>query len=74
MVKIRFSSEEDEVKGFYLLATRARLRGLPDGWYEVTEANLALLEQNSVPYVAVRASESTLDETEAVRNSPTVEL
>jgi hypothetical protein len=74
MVRIRFSSHEDEVKGYYLLATQARVRSLQGGLYEVTQPRLALLDQHAIRYVVIPATEAALDETEAVRNSPTVEL
>jgi hypothetical protein len=74
MVRIKFSSEPDEVKGFYLLATKARVRGLPGGVYEVAKAELALLDQQSVQYVVIPPSEKAADEAQAVRNSLTVEL
>ncbi len=74
MVRIRFSSREDEVKGYYLLGTQARVRSLRGGLYEVTEPRLALLDQHAIKYVVIPLTETALDETQAVRNSPTVEL
>jgi hypothetical protein len=74
MVRIRFSSEDDEVQGFYLLATHTRLRGLPDGVYEVSRPSLALLDQHNIKYAVVSPSEVDLDDAQAVRNPLTVEL
>ena len=74
MVRIRFSSRQDQVKGFYVLATNARLRGLPNGVYEISKPCLELLDQHSIKYAVIPPSEANLDEAEAVRNSPTVEL
>ncbi len=74
MVRIRFASEDDEVRGFYLLATQASVRSLRGGLYEVTKPRLALLDQHSIKYVVIPATETTLDEFQAVRNTPTAEL
>lgn len=74
MVRIRFASKKDEVEGFYLLATNARLRGLPHGVYEIARPCLALLDQQNIKYLVIPPSEAILDEAEAVRNPLTVEL
>lgn len=74
MVRIRFLSERDEVKGFYLLATRARLRGLPDGVYEIAKAYLSLLEQRSIKYTIISPTDVKLDKAQAARNPLTVGL
>jgi len=74
MLRIRFSSEEDEINGFYILATQASLRGLREGTYEVAEACLAFLDHHAIKYVVIPPSAAVLDEAAALRNSPTVEL
>jgi hypothetical protein len=74
MVRIRFSSHEDEVRGYYLLATQAKVRSLRGGLYEITKPCLTLLDQHAIKYVVIPPTEATLDETEAVRNSPAAEL
>jgi hypothetical protein len=74
MVRIRFASEADEVNGFYVLATQSRLRGLPDGVYELARPGLALLDENSIRYILVPPSEDASDGSEAIRNPLTVEL
>ncbi len=74
MVRIRFGSEEDEVNGFYLLATQARLRGLRGGVYEIAQRCLTLLDQHAIKYDVIPPSEATLDEAQALRNPPAVEL
>ena len=68
MVRIKFESETDEVNGFYLLATRSRLRGLPNGVYELSQPALKLLNQNSIHYTVIRTSQDADDEAEAIRN------
>ena len=74
MVRIQFASEADEVNGFYLLATQSRLRGLPDGVYELSQSALALLDGSSVRYTLLPPVRDESDESEAIRNPLTVEL
>ncbi len=74
MVRIRFASETDEVNGFYVLATRSRLRGLRNGVYELGKPALALLDENSIRYILVSPSQDASDESQAIRNPLTVEL
>ncbi len=73
MVRIRFTSREDETNGFYILATEASLRGLPGGVYEISDECLALLDRDSIKYSIIPPSEVTSDEAQAVRNPLTVE-
>lgn len=73
MVRIRFTSEEDETNGFYILATQASLRGLRGGVYEIADESLTLLEKNSIKYSIIPPSEVTSDEAQADRNPLTVE-
>ena len=70
MVRIRFASREDELDGYYLLATEARVRSLRGGLYEVTRLSLAFLDQQSIKYVVIPPAEATPDEAKATRNSP----
>jgi hypothetical protein len=72
MLRIRFASEEDELDGYYLLATEARVKGFRGGLYEVTQQCLALLDQHSVKYVVISPFEISSDEAEAIENSPPV--
>jgi hypothetical protein len=74
MVRIRFATEADEVNGFYLLATYSRLRGSPNGIYELSKPALALLEEHSIRYILILASEYAADESQAIRNPLAVEL
>jgi hypothetical protein len=60
--------------GFYLLATRSRLRGLPNGVYEISKASIALLDEHSIRYVLIAAPKDATNESQALRNPLTVEL
>src|SRR5207244_6657193 len=58
-VCIRFLSQEDRVRGFYQLATRARISSLPDGIYQVPIDTLQLLEQQQIAYRRATDAEAT---------------
>lgn len=49
-IYIRFSSEEDRVKGFYQLARRARVASLPGQIYQIPISALALLQDESIGF------------------------
>lgn len=74
MVRIQFISEQDEVQGFYLLATNTRARGHPEGMYEIAQSSLALLDQHSIKYRVIPPSETAPNEVDAIRNPLTLEL
>lgn len=74
MVRIRFASDQDEERGFYLLATNARVRGLRGGLYEVSKPCLGLLDQHAIKYTVIPPAEIATDDAEAARNPLTVEL
>ena len=47
---IRFLTHEDRVRGFYELATRARVSSLPGELYQVPLEALRLLEEQHIAY------------------------
>src|SRR5260370_38300633 len=47
---IRFLTQEDRVRGFYELATRARISSLPGEIYQVPIEALRLLEDQHIAY------------------------
>jgi hypothetical protein len=49
-VFIRFVTPEDRVRGFYELATRARIGSLPGEIYQVPIEGLRLLEAQQIAY------------------------
>ena len=49
-VFIKFLSREHQVRGYYLLATRARASSLPDDIYQVPIEALSLLDAERVAY------------------------
>jgi hypothetical protein len=49
-VFIRFSTQEDRVRGFYELATRARIASFPGEIYRVPVEALKLLNDRQIAY------------------------
>ncbi len=47
---IKFTSREDQVRGFYALATKAQVTSLPGGVYAVPWQALALLDEQHIAY------------------------
>jgi hypothetical protein len=71
-VFIRFLTQEDRVRGYYELATRARVGSLPGEVYQVPIEALRLLEAQHIAYR--RATDTEVKEAhDQVRNpSPAV--
>ena len=64
---IRFLTQEDRVRGFYELATRARISSLPGEMYQVPIEALRLLEDQHIAYR--RATDAEVKEAhDQVRN------
>lgn len=49
-VFISFLSDNDRARGFYELATRARISSFPRGIYQVPLGTLQLLEEHHIAY------------------------
>ena len=49
-VFIKFSTHNDRVRGFYELATKARVGSFPDENYQVPAAALELLDNQKIAY------------------------
>ena len=47
---IKFNSREDQVRGFYELATKAQVTSLPGGVYAVPWQALSLLDGENISY------------------------
>jgi len=47
---IKFTSRQDQVRGFYALATKAQVTSLPGGVYAVPWKALALLDEQHIAY------------------------
>jgi hypothetical protein len=74
MVRIKFKSKEDRINGFYELAIKGRGRSLPNNVFEIADQFLKILDDAKIAYKIITKEEIAIDETEAIRNSLTVEL
>jgi hypothetical protein len=52
-VYIRFQSKDDEVKGYYALATQTRVDSLPGEIFSISDADLYILEDEQAKYTLV---------------------
>lgn len=67
-IYIRFLTQEDRVRGFYELATRARVSSLPGELYQIPIEALRLLEDQHIAYR--RATDAEVkDAHDQIRNS-----
>jgi hypothetical protein len=53
MVRIQFCTEQDRVRGNYLLATHSVVRRLRGQIFELAERDLKLLDEHQLPYTLV---------------------
>jgi len=47
---IKFNSREDQIRGFYGLATKTQVTSLPGGVYAVPWQSLSLLDEQNISY------------------------
>jgi hypothetical protein len=73
MVRIQFTSNEDRIKGNYLLATNSVVRRLRGQVFEIVERDLKLLDEHQIHYTILPIPEPSGSD-EEVRNPLTVEL
>lgn len=73
MVRIQFSTDQDRVRGNYLLATHGVVRRLRGQIFELAERDLRLLDEHQLHYTLVPIPEPSASDQE-VRNPLTVEL
>lgn len=69
MLRIRFDSKDDRVRGFYELATKGIVRALKGDVFEIPDHFKRILDDAGVSYHILSECEETLDE--ALRNTPT---
>ncbi len=73
MIRIQFSTDQDRIKGNYLLATNSVVRRLRGQVFEVVERDLRLLDEHQIHYSVLPIPEPSGADQE-VRNPLTVEL
>ncbi len=74
MVRIRFKTKQDQVNGFYELATKGRGRSLPNGIFEIADRYLKILDDAGVAYQIIETNGEPPDDAQALRNSLTVDV
>ncbi len=74
MVRIKFKTKRDQVKGFYQLATKGRVRSLPDDIFEIASRYLKILDDAGIAYKVVKVDKGRVNEAEAIRNSLAVDI
>ncbi len=72
MVLIKFKTRKDKINGYYLLASKGVVRGLPDELFEINDFMLKYLDDEGIKFEVVK--KDTLSETEKIRNTPSVVL
>ena len=73
MIRIQFCTDQDRVKGNYLLATNSVVRRLRGQVFEIAERDLRLLDEHQIHYTVLPIPEPCGADQE-VRNPLTVEL
>jgi hypothetical protein len=53
MIRIQFTSDEDRIRGNYLLATKSFVRRLRGQIFEIAESDLKLLDEHQLHYTLV---------------------
>jgi hypothetical protein len=73
MIRIQFATDQDRVRGNYLLATNTVVRRLRGQFFEIAEHDLKLLDGHQLHYTVVPIPDPRGSDDE-VRNPLTVEL
>lgn len=66
MVRIRFKTKQDQVNGFYELATKGRGRSLPNGIFEIADRYLKILGDAGVAYQIIEKNEERSDDPQSL--------
>jgi hypothetical protein len=72
-IYIKFLTEEDRVRGFYELVTRARVSGLPDKVYQIPLEAVKILEDLHIGFRRATDAE-VMNANDQVRNPPAAVL
>jgi hypothetical protein len=56
MARIKFKTKQDQVTGFYELATEGRGRSLPNGVFEIADRYLKILDDAGVAYQVIETN------------------
>lgn len=73
MMRLKFATDKDRIRGNYLLATNTVVRRLKGQIFEISERDLKLLDENEILYTVLSIPDPD-DANETVRNPLTVLL
>lgn len=71
MLRIKFDSKEDRIKGFYELALKGIVRALKGDVFETPNYCKEILDKAGISYHILSENEEPLNEAETLRNTPT---
>lgn len=73
MMRLKFATDKDRIRGNYLLATNTVVRRLKGQIFEISERDLKLLDENEILYTVLPIPDPD-DADETIRNPLAVEL
>jgi hypothetical protein len=66
MIRIKFKTKQDQINGFYELATKGRARSYRNGIFEIADRYLKILDEAGIGYEIIQPDDRRMDEFEAV--------
>jgi hypothetical protein len=69
MIRIQFTSDEDRIRGNYLLATNSVVRRLRGHIFEIAERDRKLLDEHQLHYTLVSIPDPTGTDDEILKSS-----
>jgi len=61
MIRIKFKTKQDQINGFYELATKGRARGLPNGIFEIAGRYLKILDDAEIGYEIIQPEDGQVE-------------
>jgi hypothetical protein len=65
MIRIKFKTKQDQINGFYELATKGRARSFRNGTFEIAARYLKILDDAGIGYEIIQAEDGRAGEFEA---------
>jgi hypothetical protein len=66
MVRIKFQTKQDQINGFYELATKGRARSFRNGTFEIAARYLKILDDAGIGYEIIQPDDGRIDEFETI--------
>jgi hypothetical protein len=73
MIRIRFTTDQDRIKGNYLLTTNTVVRSLRGQIFEIAEADRKILDEHQIHYTILPIPDPTGSD-EEIGNTPAIKL